>query len=191
MKTAFVTLAAAILALPTNAGDFTHASVFESVNAFVIAASTFQPDRSKSDLAALFTVRELGQPDDPKTGKPVAATSIRSSVALWSNESDALVFVTATPATDATRSAVGVLFLLHQTDRIWRIADSKRFLATGKYADVSAEITAGTGVGYQLGSEGLMPVVTIKEAHGGRGYGYQVSASYTFDRSRLKRRDLE
>jgi hypothetical protein len=187
IKTAFAAFAINAYIAGVDAADFTRSAAFESVEAFVAAATAFQPSAAKTDLSPLFTIRELGQPEDPKTGAPVSAASIRSAAPLWSDASHALVFVTATPPTDATHSAVGVLFLLHRSKQLWRIADLQRFTATGKYADVSAELTAGTGVGYQLGSEGMMPVVTIREAQGGRGYGYQISASYTFRASKLSR----
>ena len=101
------------------------------------------------------------------------------------------MFVTAVPPTEATRSAVGVLFFLSRTENAWRVSDSQRFIATGKYALVSAELTAGTGTGYNLGSDGMNPVVTVKESHGGRGYFYQASASYSINSSKLKRIELE
>ena len=119
------------------------------------------------------------------------ATSIQSAVALWADDSYAVVFVTAAPPTEATGSAVGVLFLLKRTNDSWRIADHQRFVATGKEAEVSAKLTAGTGSGYHLGSEGMEPVVTVKESQGGRGYAYQISASYTLKASKLKRLNLE
>jgi hypothetical protein len=191
VRTAFLALAIAAFLLAARAGDLTRSSVFESVEAFVTAATAFQPATTKSDLSALFTVPELGQPEDSKTGKPIAAKSIKASTALWSNDSHALVFITADPPTDATRSAVGVLFLLSHTNKSWRIADSQRFTATGKYGGVSAELTAGTGSGYHLGSDGMRPVVTVKESHGGRGYAYQAYASYTFNGSKLRRLELK
>jgi len=193
MKT---TIATAILLLVLSAAsslaaDFGRQSAFESVEAFVAAAAAFQPATTKSDLSALFTVPELGQPEDPKTGTPIAATSIQSSVALWSNDTDALVFVTAAPPTDATHSAVGVLFLLGRSHKSWRISDRQRFAATGKEAEVSAELAAYAGAGYRLGTEGHAPVVTVKESHGGRGYAYQASVSNTFNASRLQRLELK
>ncbi len=186
MRTGFLALLVGTSILRADATDFARCSAFESVEAFVAAATSFQPAATKSDLSGLFTVRELGQPEDPKTGTPIAATSIKSAVALWTNDSRALVFVTAAPLTDATRSAVGVLFLLDRANRSWRIVDSQRFTANGKEAEVSAELTAGTGSGYHLGSDGMKPVVTIKESQGGRGYAYQLSASYTVNASKLK-----
>jgi len=84
-----------------------------------------------------------------------------------------------------------VLFLLERTKNSWRIADSQRFTASGKDAEVSAELTAGTGGGYHLDSDHTKPVVTVKESHGGRGYAYQLSASYTFNASKLKPLKLE
>lgn len=191
VKTAFLALALGASILRADAGDFARSSAFDSVEAFVAAAKAFQPATTKSDLSALFTVRELGEPEDPKTGTPIAATRIESSVALWANDSQALVFATADPPTSATHSAVGVLFLLSHNHKSWRIADSQRFAATGKDAGVSAELTADTGTGYDLGKERMDPVVTVKESQGGRGYAYQISASYTLNGSKLKRLELK
>jgi hypothetical protein len=191
MKTLFLAFAIAASVPRADAGDFTRSSGFASVEAFVATTTAFQPATTTSDLSALFTVRELGQPEDPKTGTPITATSIQASVALWSNDSHALVFATAAPPTDATRTAVGVLFLLNRAKDSWSIVDILRFTATGKEAGVSAELTAGTGVGYVLGSEGMNPIVTVRESQGGRGYAYQLSASYTFNPSKLERLELK
>ena len=191
VRIAFLALAVGASISHVDAADFARGSAFRSVDAFVAAATSFQPAISKGDLSLLFTVRELGQPEDPKTGTPVVATFIQSAVALWADDSHAIVFVAAAPPTDATRSAVGVLFLLKRTDNSWRIKDQQRFVATGKEAEVSAELTSGTGGGYHLGSEGMEPVVTVKESQGGRGYTYQISASYTLKASKLKRLNLE
>jgi hypothetical protein len=95
------------------------------------------------------------------------------------------------PATQATRSCVGVLFLLVRENDRWKIADLLRFTATGKYANISAELTAETSSGYRLGSEDMAPIVTIKKSNGGRGYSYEASASYTFRASKLERLDLK
>ena len=179
------------LFLKAGAEDFSHSDKFASVAAFVAAAKNFQPATTKSDLAALFTIPELGQPEDPKTGKPIVATSIQSSNSLWADDAHAIVFVSATPPTEATQSCIGVLFLLVQSDGQWGICDIHRFTATGKYAEVSAELTAGAGSGYRLGSEGMAPVVMVKESQGGRGYSYLLYTSYSFNKSKFKRLDLE
>jgi hypothetical protein len=191
MKTTALFLAFSTLLLQAGAEDFSRASKFASVAAFVAAAKTFLPATTKSDLASIFTVRELGQREDPKTGTPVVATAIQSSDSLWANNAYAIVFVSATPPTEATRSSVGVLFLLVQGNGQWRISDFLRFTATGKEAEISAELTAGTGTGYHLGNEGMAPVVTVKESQGGRGYAYQAYASYSLNGSKLKRLELK
>lgn len=175
----------------TCVADFTRWAEFDSVDGFVTAAMEFKPDDAGSDLAHLFTVRELGQPEDPKTGTPVPAVAIGSATTLWADDSRALVFVTAAPPTQATHSRVGVLFLLVRQHESWGIGDYRRFIATGQHAEVEAELTSGTGTGYQLGADGMMPVATIRASHGGRGYGYQVSASYTFRGDQIRRYDLE
>ena len=191
MRTILTALYFAMLGPCLHAADFTRWSIFDSVDAFVAAAKAFKPANAKTDMSALFTVRDLGQREDPKTGTPVSASAIRSSAALWSDDSNAMVFVTAAPRTEATQSVVGVLFLLTQFHERWHIFDYIQFIATGKYADVSARLTADTGTGYRLGTEGMKPVVTITESQGGRGYSYQLSASYSFHANKLKRIELE
>jgi len=180
-----------VMASCARADEFSRSGKFESVEAFVAAAKSFEPTKIKGEMAALFTVKQLGQQEDPKTGTSVSAKTIESCDVLWAGQDYALVFATAAPPTEATRSVVGVLFLLKQTAAQWLVADFLRFTAIGKYARISAELTAGTGSGYSLGCDGMMPVVTIKEDQGGRGHYYQLSASYTFAESRLKRLDLE
>jgi len=177
-----------MLALSTHAGDFTRGSTFDSVDAFVAAAKTFRPAAVNSDLSSLFGVPEIGEDDH---GKTVVAVSTRSCEVIWSDEDSALVIAIASPPTEATPSSVGVLFLLARRAGQWRIADLLRFAAAGKEAQVSAELTAGTGTGYRLGREGMAPVVTVKESHGGRGYAYQLYASYSFGDAQLKRLDLK
>ena len=139
----------------------------------------------------MFTMPELGQSEDPRTGKPVVPARLDLCSALWAGESEALVFATAKPNTEATNSVVGVLFLLSRTKDHWTIADTLRFTATGKDANVTAELTAGAGAGYRLGTAGMRPIITIRESHGGRGYGYQLSASFAVDAKKLKRLELE
>jgi len=181
-------LAFAALVLPMNAAEFDRQSAFVSVEAFVTAAKAFQPASAKGDLSSLFTIPEMGEDNH---GKPITAPVIQSCDPIWSGDDSALVIAVASPPTEATRSSIGILFLLvRQRDR-WHIADLLRFTATGKEAEVSAELTAYAGTGYRLGSEGMAPIVTIKESHGGRGYAYQAYASYTLNKSKLQRLELK
>ncbi|HEY4285044.1 MAG TPA: hypothetical protein VGM62_18415, partial [Chthoniobacterales bacterium] len=158
---------------------------------FVAAAKAFRPTESRTDLARLFTVVEMDRTEDPNTGKPVTPESLDSCEVVWSGATHAFVFAQATPKTTATRSSISVLFLLSRSRHRWTISDLHRFTATGKYADVTCELTADVGIGYHLGEEGMRPIVTIKEFQGGRGYGYVLSASYTSAGKRFKRLDLE
>ena len=190
MRTTILSLVIASLAVSTRAADFSRASSFESVAAFVAAAQGFQPASARSDLSDLFTVRDR-PPEGPETGTLVTAPTIESATELWSNDTHGLVFVTAAPPTEATRSSVGALFLLGHHGGSWRVADVLRFLATGKWAKVLAELTALAGGGSDLDAEGKAPVVTVTECQGGRGYSYESTASYTLKNSKLKRLDLE
>jgi hypothetical protein len=192
MKPVIFAFALGAIFSSADAGDFSRKTPFESVEDFVEAATEFQPANSGSDLSVLFTVPELGQPEDPKSGKPVVAKTIESCEAVWSNESHALVFAKATPPTEATRSVAGVLFLIKRTGGAWRISDSRQFTATGKDAGISAKLTAATNGGPdRLNTDGFPPVVTLTETQGGRGYSYDLSASYTIVGTKLERLDLK
>ena len=67
-----------------------------------------------------------------------------------------------------------------------------RFLATGKWAKISAELTAFAGGGSDLDPQDTPPVIMVRVSQGGRGYPYESSASYSVhDGSKLKRLDPE
>jgi hypothetical protein len=192
MKPAIVTYLLGAALSAAIAGEFSRSTPFASVQDFVDAATKFQPGVSGSDLSTLFVVPELGQDEDPKTGTPVFAKSIESCQTLWANDSHALVFATAHPPTEASRTVTGVLFVIKRTGDSWRISDTRQFTATGKGSRISAEQTAETGGGPdRLGEEGLPPVITVTEGQGGRGYFYTQSASYTLKASKLERLDLK
>jgi hypothetical protein len=185
VRTTFLILAFAAFALRTLASEFTRWSDFDSVAAFVSSARAFKPATTKSDLAALFTVRDGGQPEDPKTSTPISAVSVERCDVLWSREASAVVFATANPPTQATKSAVGILFLLCRVHDRWQIAQYVQFTASGKYAEVTATVTGDSATG------GPQPYFTVTESQGGRGYSYQLSGTYTVDGPRLKRIELE
>ncbi|MEI8234488.1 MAG: hypothetical protein WCH57_07345 [Verrucomicrobiota bacterium] len=172
--------------LSVHADEFARSSKFESVEAFVTAAKSFEPAKTKGEMAALFTVKELGQSEDPKTGTPVPAKAIESCETLYVDDQLALVWVKAHPPTDATRSVVAVLFLLKSEGASWQIVDLLRFEASGKYSEVKAELTAVSYNGKR--DPGFL---TITEFQGGRGYSSSISASYACRDYRFKRVDLE
>ncbi len=183
-------IGAFVFALDAAAADFARSSKFASVKEFEATVLAFQPAVGKTDLTPLFTVRELGQPEDPQTGTPVTAPKVQSSTTLWANDSQALVFVTASPPIEATQAVVGVLFLLKRDGKSWQIADAQRFSAFGKYAGVSAKLTSGSDTDNGRPND-WTPIVTIEESQGGRGYSYQVSGSYKVHEAKLQRLDLE
>jgi hypothetical protein len=192
MKTFIATIILAAVLPVVAAGEFSRKTAFGSVKDFTDAAAGFEPATSSSDLAVLFTVPEPGDPKDPNTGKPVLPRAIESCEVVWSNDSQALVFVKALPPTEATHSTVAALFLVRRTGESWRISDSRRFTASGKDAGISVKLTADTGGGTdRLGEDGFPPVVTITESQGGRGYSYDLSASYTIKAAKLERLDLK
>lgn len=168
----------------SSAQEFSRYAHFASVDAFVSTAKAFQPEVTKSDLTPLFTVRELGQPEDPKTGEPVTASSVESCQLLYKSDEQALVFITANPPVEATKEIVGVLFLLARKDGNWQISDFKRFTAMGMDSGLKSEISGATVAGN-------LPIVTIQEFQGGRGYSEELSATYNIVSSRLRQIELK
>jgi len=175
-----------VMASCANADELSRSGKFESVEAFVAAAKSFEPAKTKGEIAALFTVKELGQLEDSKTGTPVSAKAIESCDTLYADDELALVWVKAHPPIEATRSVVGVLFLLKREGANWQIVDLLRFEASGKYSEVKAELTAMSYNGKR--DPGF---VTVTEFQGGRGYSYNISASYACRDYKFKRLDLE
>lgn len=181
MKAAIIALIVGAIIPGANGGELRGSSTFGSVQEFVSAVGAFKPAAVNGDFSALFTVPDLGQPDDPETGKLIAAPAITSCDVLWQGNTSALVFAHAMPPLVATRCEVGVLFLLEYSHDRWDIADHRRFVATGKDAGVRAEQTAGSDLPLGDGA-----VITVTESEGGRGYEYLTSASYTISASRLE-----
>jgi len=172
------------------AGEFAPGSSFPKLADLISALSAYTPATSANELRSVFSVPEPGEIAPGDTRPTRVATAIVSCDQIWADDHFALIFVTARPPTDATPSEIGTLFLAAQQKDGWRIVDTQRFLALGKYAKVSAELTAGTGRGYSLGAEGFHPIITIKEFQGGRGYSYDLSASYTIKDQKISRHDL-
>ena len=190
MKTILLIIVTGALTSSSHAEEFTRWSTFKSPDAFVGAAKVFKPATDHTELTACFTTRELGQPEADTTGTPVPAKVLSDCTALWADQTDALIFATATPPTQATRTMLGVLFHLTYRHNVWQIADLLSFATIGKYANISATLTAEADEGNLFDGKDFVPVVTIKEMFGG-AYSYNLSASYTLDNSKLRRRELE
>jgi len=180
--------------LAAQAGATTSAALdresrFDSIAGFVDAIKAFEPAQASSWMAYQFSAVELGQPEEESTGSIVRAPHVLSCATLWNNEDTAVVFATAEPPTSATRSTVGVLFLLHSYDKKWRIVDEKKFTAAGRFASVDGKLTAGADSDRALDPEGV--VITVTESHGGAGLSYQLSSSFRISGASLVRADLE
>jgi hypothetical protein len=186
VKTKLLTLALVALLSAANAENFTRATKYPSVDAFIAAVKAFAPSKQKTDLARLFAARP-NHPEDPEYGKLVFAEKIESCTTIWSDDSDAVVFANAKTNKDYP-DAVGVLFLLKHAKDTWRIVETKKFTAVGKYAGVEAVLDSGYGAGWKERIDGI--VVTVTESLGGRGYSYSLSASYRVDDAKFKRQDL-
>ena len=169
--------------------DFAPGSAFDSsIPSF--PPQNFQARHGRRRFGRAFHHQRTGATGGSRNRQPVAAKAISSCDVLWSDETHAMVLVSAEPPIVATKAVVGVLFFLARDHGHWKIADQVRFVATGKYAEVSAELTAGVGSGYQLGSENMNPVITVKESQGGR-VTHDLSGSYTFAGRKLKRLELK
>jgi len=137
-------------------------------------------------MGKLFSAPEMGE---YARGKMVAPLGIESCelLSLDPQLTQALVWVTTSPPTEATKSHVGVLLLLVKKKGIWHIADLKKFTATGRDSGVEARATGYHGAGIDL----ISPPVTITEFQGGRGFSCEISATYNISDRKLVRRDLE
>ena len=178
------------------AGELKRADRFESVEAFVAAVKGLVPASEKGEIASLFSVKEPGQPEDPKTGTQCFAEKVESCEVLYvdgtSSSQDeasvslALVFAKVQPPTEATRSEVGVFFLLSRQKNRWRVADLLRFQALGKYSGIEVNVTS-------TGNHGKTcpDFVTVTEHQGGRGYSYEISATYKCEGLKFKKVDLK
>jgi hypothetical protein len=96
VKTALLFFGLAAFVAVTEGSEPNRESVFDSVGRFVTAIKAFQPSATKSKLASLFTIPEMGH-ENP--GKPIAASAIQSCEPIWSDDKSALLFVTAKPPT--------------------------------------------------------------------------------------------
>lgn len=186
MRIAILAFVFAALILQASGTEFSRATKYESVQAFLDTAKSFEPATTKGEMAALFTVKEMGQREDQKTGTPVPAKGVDSCKTLYAGDSLALVLVKAQPPTEATRSVAAVLFLLKHDGPSWWISDLLRFEACGKYSEIKATLSA---MSYNGKSD--PGFLTVTEFHGGRGYSYDISASYKCQDCKFKRVDLE
>ena len=178
------------------AGELKRADRFESVEAFVAAVKTLAPASGKGEIASVFSVKEPGQPEDPKTGTLCFAERVESCEVLEADgkssyqdqpaSSLALVFAKAYPPTGAMRSVVGALFLLSRDKDGWGVVDMLRFQALGKYSDIEVRLTS---MGYN--GKTCPDFVTVTEHQGGRGYSCEISATYEREGLKFKKADVK
>lgn len=170
-----------------NAGDFSTEATFPTLAALQSALTAYTPATSSTALRAVFSLPEPGEIADGETRATRTAATLIGCDQLCSDAQTALLFATARPATDATPSEVGVLFLIVRQNEGWRVVDHQRFVAFGKYAKVVAELTAA---GHKPEVQPSPPIITVKEFQGGRGYSYDLSASYTIKDQKITRHEL-
>lgn len=151
---------------------------FASVDQFVESLKAFDPGKVKNGVSDLFSSLQIGQPDDNDRERRIYPDKIKSVEVLSHSDKDAVVFAVATPYTEACPICVGVLFSLSSENGMkkWRILDTKRFDALGKYADVSAKRTSAVDHGYDQDFSNL--VISVKVSEGGRGESSSVSGSF-------------
>lgn len=180
-------LSAAPTPAPSISRETVSSMAFPTIEQFKKAIWALEAGATKDAIGSLFTVPEPGQPEDPDTGKPVAAKKIGNCDILWQNEEAAILFASAEPPTRATRSAIGVLLSLKKREGQWQIADLKRFIATGKYAMVAAQKAS-----YTEDRHDSAPIISVSELQGGRGYQYSLSDQYDLsEKGKWQRRELQ
>ncbi len=130
----------------------------------------------------------------PKTRKPASWSQRRQShPAMCFGRTEPMPLCSSLPSRPSwpPKPWWGVLFLLEHDHGHWKIADHVRFIAAGKYAEITAGLDAFSGAHGHIGDEDMLPVVTIKESQGGRGYSYNLSGSYTFASAKIKQLELK
>ena len=177
----------AIHAFALNAAELSREVTYQSLVEFVATAQSFRPATSKGEFQKLFSIPELGEMDPGEVRPNRIADSMTACETVWSGDQWALVLARARPPTTATPSEIGLLIYLERATTGWMIKDVCRFTAIGKYALIEAA-TAGTD---RNGIMSFPPLVTIKEFQGGRGYSYELSATYTIEAHKIVRRELD
>ena len=148
---------------------------YDSPKGFVKAVSDAKPATDHTSFTDIFQVRERGQPEDPMTGSLVRPERLICDNVLWENDAVAFVFVRAEPPTSATKSVMGVLFLLEKVGEIWQISDKLTSTQYGKYSNISTKVTPTK----------VYPIVAIKEVSGGRGHSTVIQRSFTFSERKI------
>jgi hypothetical protein len=171
-----------------HGADFSIESAFPTLEAIQSALKGYTPLISSSALRSDFSLPEPGEISVGETRPTRTATSLVECVQLWVGDESALIYASARPPTEATPSEIGVVFFIVRQGGSWRVADRQRFVAFGKYARVVAEITSA---GHKPEVNPFPPIFTIKEFQGGRGYSYDLSASYTIKDRKITRHDLQ
>jgi hypothetical protein len=151
---------------------------YTSVDQFVQSLQSFNPSKTKNGIADLFSAIQKGQSELSDTGTRVYPDSIQSVKVPFKNDSKALVFSESNPHTEATPSTTSVLFSLSCENGMkkWRILDTRRFYASGKYAGISAKVTSTGGAEYDQKLRSIVITVTIND--GGRGSSFVTSESF-------------
>ena len=167
--------------------DFPIEAAFPTLEAMQSALKGYTPSTSSGALRADFSLPEPGEISVGETRATRTATPLVECVQLWVGDESALIYVSARPPTESTPSEVGVVFFIVHRGGSWRVADRQRFVAFGKYAKVVAEITSA---GHKPKVTPSPPIFTIREFQGGRGYSYDVSASYTIKDQKIIRHDV-
>ncbi len=177
-------------AVVLHAADLSQEAAYHSLEEFVNSAKAFRPSLSKGEFQKFFSIPELGEIAQEEIRPVRIADSVMACETVWSVDRAAVVFVTARPPTEATPSEIGLLIYVERAVTGWKIKDVSRFIATGKYARITAELTAAGGSGSAPSTVSAPPIVTVKEFQGGRGQSFDLSASYTVKAQKIVRLDL-
>jgi hypothetical protein len=167
-------LALFALAIPQAKAD-----LFPSIDAFLEAARGYDFARDPWKLGFHLSIEEPRQPEQhARIATPAKVDSVNL---LWSSADSALIFLTARPATDSTRTETALLLALGRHDGGWFISSKHPFRATGKDAHIRCQLT---GAGHTP-----PPIVTVTSTNGGRGASYRASATYELTAGQLNRKD--
>ena len=108
---------------------------------------------------------------------------------IWSGGKSALLFATAKPPRSGRILIFEFCFYSFTSATVGGLTTAF-YRQWGKTQDLP-QLTASAAIARQLGSEDFDLVIMVDKHLGGRGYAYEICASYKIAGSKLKRFDLE
>jgi hypothetical protein len=179
--TTLVLILSFCLPSPGSAADFDRLSHFKSCDEFVSALQALQPQKQPNVYSRSLSIEEFGENRDAL----IVPEKVESVTEVWRSDDYALIFATAQPKTEASKSAVAAIIVLEHTEEGWSFVSLRRYETTGKYSGITCELTSGIYKEYTPGN-GISPAtLTFHRFSGGRGASESASWSLLFNDGEL------